>query len=356
MEFKGATLLIFDNELSPTQSRNIAKNFKIDVTDRTEIILDIFHEHAKTKEAKLQVRLAELKYQLPRLKKLWCHLDRERGASGGSGGASRGMGEKQIEIDRRLIKDEIIKTSEFLEKVLQTKDTQRKLRKDIEKICIVGYTNAGKSTLFNKLTGADVLVADKLFATLDSTAKKLFLTPKKQVIISDTVGFISNLPHHLVASFKATLTDLVDADLLFHVVDVADERCEDYIKEVNNVIASVTDREIPSIIVFNKIDKLENERMKETMFSEKYKKSIGVSAITGENMDKLLDKALNFLFSTVKCKLLIPHDEQKLIATIFAKHEIISKKYLQKGIKIEAVIEKEQLYLYEKYITGKQDI
>jgi GTP-binding protein HflX len=239
MEFAGAEILIFDNELSPMQARNIKRDFGIDVLDRTEIILDIFHKHAKSKESKLEVKLAELKYQLPRLKKLWSHLDRERGASGSSSGASRGMGEKQIEVDRRIIKEDIRTVTHELEKIMTQKITQRKGRADAKKICLVGYTNAGKSSLFNKITGENVLVEDKLFATLDTTSRSLEMENGENVIISDTVGFISDLPHNLIASFRATLKDVMDADLLLHVIDISDDSCEEHIKSVNSVLKEI---------------------------------------------------------------------------------------------------------------------
>ncbi|MDZ4182430.1 MAG: GTPase HflX, partial [Candidatus Cloacimonadaceae bacterium] len=218
-----AELLIVNQELSPMQGRNIERDFGIRVIDRTEVILSIFHDHAKTKEAKLQVRLAELQYQLPRLRRLWGHFDKERGSARTAGGsASRGMGEKQIEIDKRLIRLQIRRINQNISAIAHQKETQRKQRDKTKKLCLVGYTNAGKSTLFNALTHAGVLVEDKLFATLDSTSRQLKLSTGSPVVISDTVGFISNLPHHLVASFRATLMEVQDADLLLHVVDVQD--------------------------------------------------------------------------------------------------------------------------------------
>ena len=209
-----ADLLIVNEELSPIQGRNIEKHFGIRVIDRTEVILSIFHDHARTREARPHVRLAELKHQLPRLRKLWGHFDKERGSVRAKGGAaSRGMGEKQIEIDKRLIRQQIRRVTRSIETVTHQKETQRKQRVKTLKLCLVGYTNAGKSTLFNALTGAGVLVEDKLFATLDSTSRQLKLGTGQPLVISDTVGFISRLPHHLVASFRATLMEVQDADL-----------------------------------------------------------------------------------------------------------------------------------------------
>ncbi|MBT4333686.1 MAG: GTPase HflX [Candidatus Cloacimonetes bacterium] len=255
-------LIIFDNELSPSQGRNTEKEFEMDAIDRTEVILNIFHDHARTRESKLQVKLAELQYQLPRLKRLWGHLDREKGQASGSGGASRGMGEKQIEIDKRLIRREIAKVKGELNKVFLHKETQSKQRESVKKVCLVGYTNAGKSTLFNRLTDAGVLVEDKLFATLSTTSRKLSLTKGRNMILSDTVGFISNLPHHLVASFRATLKDVVDADLLLHVIDSADELFPLYIDEVQEVLKQIDADEISQMIILNKSDEADITKLK----------------------------------------------------------------------------------------------
>ena len=255
-----ADILVVNEELTPMQGRNIEKEFGIRVIDRTEVILSIFHNHARTREARLQVKLAELEYQLPRLRRLWEHFDKERGSVRASGGAaSRGMGEKQIEIDRRLIRQNIRKIKDALEVVTKQKQTQRKMRDSALKLCLVGYTNAGKSTLFNLLTDAGVLVEDKLFATLDSTSRQLKLSTGEPLVISDTVGFISRLPHHLVASFKATLMEVQDADLLLHLVDASDEMHDYYIDQVNEVLESIDAAEIPQILVFNKCDLLHDD-------------------------------------------------------------------------------------------------
>lgn len=351
MEMVGADILIFDNELSPTQGRNILKRHELETIDRTELILDIFHDHAKTKEAKLEVKLAELKYQLPRLKKLWSHLDRERGASGSGTGASRGMGEKQIEIDRRIITSEIKKIGTELQKIMNQKIVQRKQRENVKKVCLVGYTNSGKSTLFNKLTGADVLVEDKLFATLDSTARSLELEKGKNIILSDTVGFISQLPGNLVASFRATLKDVNDADLLVHIVDISDDNCEEQIKAVGEVLTQIEANEIPSVLVFNKVDKLSEHRVREEIFIDKYPRSVIISAVTGENIDKLLKKVDDMLNLSSTYKLLLPFEEQKLLAQLHDFGNVLSKEFTDEGVVVEAVVNKEDLKKVEKYIV-----
>ncbi|MBU4486817.1 MAG: GTPase HflX [Candidatus Delongbacteria bacterium] len=354
MEMADVQLVIFDNEIAPTQARNIKRDYDIEALDRTEIILDIFHKHAKTKEAKFEVRLAELKYQLPRLKKLWSHLDRERGASGSVSGASRGMGEKQIEIDRRIVKDEIRFVTHELERIMTQKRTQRKSRESAKKICLVGYTNAGKSSLFNKITGENVLVEDKLFATLDSTARSLELGKGENIIISDTIGFISNLPHNLIASFRATLKDIMDADLLLHLVDISDDNCEEHIKAVNEVLKEIGADKIPAILTFNKIDLLGEYRVREEIFVDKYKGSVFVSAVTGENVDYLLKSASDKLNQTSRYNLLFPFEEQKSIANMHEYAIIISKEFTDYGVSITAIVNKENLYKVEKFIIKDQ--
>jgi len=351
MELVGVDLIIFDNEIAPTHARNMKNDFDITALDRTEIILDIFHRHARTKEAQLEVRLAELKYQLPRLKKLWSHLDRERGASGSATGASRGMGEKQIDIDKRIVKGEIRFITQELEKIMTQKITQRKSREFTKKVCIVGYTNAGKSCLFNKLTGENVLVEDKLFATLDSTARSLDLGKGEKIIISDTVGFISNLSHNLVASFRATLRDVMDADLLLHVVDISDESCEDQIKAVNDVLKEIEAHKIPFLLVFNKIDLLGEYRVKEEVFGDKYKNSLYISALTGENIENLITVVDNKLNQSSKYDLLFPFEEQKIIANMHEYATIISREFADNGVLISAVVNKEDLYKVKKFIV-----
>jgi GTP-binding protein HflX len=311
--------------------------------------------HAKTKEAKLEVKLAQLKYQLPRLKKLWSHLDRERGASGSASGASRGMGEKQIEIDRRMIKGEIRFLTHELDRIMTQKITQRKSRENAKKVCIVGYTNAGKSSLFNRITGENVLVEDKLFATLDSTARSIEIDKGDNMIISDTVGFISNLPHSLIASFRATLKDVMDADLLLHVVDIADDSCEDNIVAVKEVLTEIGAEKIPSILVFNKIDLLGEYRVREEIFSDKYKDSVFISAFTGENTGEILKSVSSKLNRSLRCSFLFPFEEQKLLANLHEFAEIIHKEFTDYGVSVTAVIGRENLYRVKDFIVRNTD-
>ncbi|MEN6444781.1 MAG: GTPase HflX [Candidatus Cloacimonas sp.] len=345
-----ADLLIVNDELSPSQARNMENEFQIKVIDRTEVILNIFHHNAKTKEAKLQVRLAELEYQLPRLKRLWEHFDKERGGVRNTGGtATRGMGEKQIEIDRRLIKDKIRKINTAIENIQHQKETQRKQRKKSRKICLVGYTNAGKSTLFNQLTQANVLVDDKLFATLDSTTRQLKLSTGYPAVISDTVGFISKLPHHLVASFKATLMEVQDADLLLHIVDVSDARFEYYIQQVNSVLQQIGAENIPQIVVFNKADQV--DVLMSSIVKTHYPESIMISALQGKNIDNLLAKVEEILLGNRIVYLKIPYEKTALVSKLHAIADILNEDYQEDGIYLKVEIGKDDRYLVENYVV-----
>jgi len=344
-----ADILIINEELSPIQARNIDKSYGIRVIDRTEVILSIFHDHAKTREAKLQVKLAELEYQLPRLRKLWGHFDKERGSARSRGGsASRGMGEKQIEIDRRLIRSQIRAIKRSIDQVVQHKETQRKQRDNVRKICIVGYTNAGKSTLFNALTDAGVLVQDKLFATLDSTSRQLKLDTGAPVVLSDTVGFISRLPHHLVASFKATLMEVQNADLLLHTVDSGDDRMDYYIDQVNDVLAQIGADKIPQILVLNKADTL--EKTFRLFVAKRYPDAIFISAKLQENLEDLLQKAQDMIFHTEIITLHIPYDNTALVAKLHELAKIHVEDYRDDAVYLEITISAEDRHLIKDYI------
>ncbi len=343
-----AEMLIVNEELSPMQGRNIEKDYSIHVIDRTEVILSIFHDHARTREAKLQVKLAELEYQLPRLKKLWGHFDKERGSVRSVGGsATRGMGEKQIEIDKRIIKMQIKRIHREIEQITHQKETQRKQRDKTKKICLVGYTNAGKSTLFNQLTQAGVLVEDKLFATLDSTSRQLKLVTGNPVVLSDTVGFISKLPHHLVASFKATLMEVQDADLLLHLIDVSDERHAYYIDEVNSVLSQIKADSIPQLLVFNKIDKLDDRLL--SLLVRKYPDAVFVSAVLGTNMATMIEKVENLVLGNSRLRLKLPYEKSALVSKLHEIAVIKSEEYKEDGIYLEVEIGRDDRYLVEPF-------
>jgi len=265
IENTDATLVACDNDLTPAQGRNLEKQLnvtedrgekgRVSVIDRTELILDIFARHARTRQARLQVELAQLQYMLPRLVKLWSHLERQEGGIG-----TRGPGETQLETDRRIIGQRLSRLKKELADIAADREVQTKRRGASFKVSLVGYTNAGKSTLMRAITGADVLVEDQLFATLDATTRRVEVDERRQFLLSDTVGFIRRLPHHLVASFRATLQEVADADLLLHVVDASSADPDRQVAAVNEVLADIVPGERDTIMVFNKMDRLEPER------------------------------------------------------------------------------------------------
>ena len=344
-----ADVLIVNEELNPIQARNIENDFSIRVIDRTEVILSIFHDHARTREAKLQVRLAELQYQLPRLRRLWGHFDKERGSVRSSGGtATRGMGEKQIEIDKRLIREQIRKINKGISAVTQHKETQRKQRDKTKTVCLVGYTNAGKSTLFNAFTSADVLVEDKLFATLDSTSRQLKLSTSFPIVLSDTVGFISNLPHHLVASFRATLMEVQDADLLLHIVDLADERFDYYIGQVNTVLAEIEADKTPQLLIVNKTDLVEDSYV--SFVTKAYPEAIFISALKQEHITDLTEKIERQLFQNQLYTIFLPYDKGSLASLLHEIGQIEKEEYRADGIYLEAVVSQEDIHRFQDYL------
>ncbi|HMB97104.1 MAG TPA: GTPase HflX [Balneolaceae bacterium] len=274
--------LIFDDDLSATQIRNIEKSSKAKVLDRSGLILDIFASRAKTAAAKTQVELAQLQYVLPRLTRFWTHLSRQKGGIG-----TKGPGETQIETDRRLIGQRISTLKEKLEKLDKQRTTQRKQREGLVRIALVGYTNAGKSTLMNTITETDVLAEDRLFATLDSTVRKLNLENHK-ALLSDTVGFIRKLPHNLIESFKSTLDEVREADLLLHVVDASSALIDDYITVVDDTLEEIGIKEKRRLLVFNKIDKVDPARI--TELKKLYPGGIFTSSVRSIGLTKLLNR------------------------------------------------------------------
>ncbi len=344
-----ADLLIFDHDLTGSQARNIEKRFSLPVMDRTEVILRIFHDHARTREARLQVRLAELKYELPRVKSLWGHLDRERfGSKTGGRVAFRGMGEKQSEMDRQKLQREIYEIEKTLGKLVRQIDTQKKMRKKrCRNIGLVGYTNAGKSTLFNRLTDAHVLVEDKLFATLDSTSRSLQLGNNKEAVISDTVGFISNLPHHLVASFRATLKEAEEADFLIHVADISDENVQSHMADVEAVLKTIHADHIPHMLVFNKIDRVSKDVLKG--IRNAYPQAQYISATTGCNMDIFLQTLGESLYPATTITLLIPLSEQKQIHDVHNSGKVLETAYEDDAVRIIVEMAREDIHPFLKY-------
>lgn len=282
-----ASLVIFDHDLSPSQARNLEKRLGGRVIDRTELILDIFVRRARTRLAKTQVELAQMQYSLPRLKRLWTHLNREVG-TGKAGIGLRGPGEKQIEVDRRLVRDRIRDLRRELDSMREHRERQTGARRRWFTACLVGYTNAGKSTLLRALTGADVLVQDRLFATLDTTTRAWEVAPGKRVFLSDTVGFIQNLPHHLVSSFLATLEEARQADLLLHVVDAADPDAPEHVRVVDETLARIGAGGVPRIAVLNQMDRV-RDMLAVRLLEDQLPQTVRVSAVTGEGLDDLRD-------------------------------------------------------------------
>ncbi len=323
-----ADLVIFNHALSPSQERNLEKLIECRVLDRTGLILDIFARRARSHEGKLQVELAQLRYLSTRLVRGWSHLERQKGGIG-----LRGPGEKQLETDRRLLGARIKTINNRLEKVNLQRDQGRQLRKkaDIATISLVGYTNAGKSTLFNALCNSDAYVADQLFATLDPTLRRLQLSPQESVVLADTVGFIRQLPHDLVAAFRATLQETREADVLLHIVDVSDSRKIANIEQVNAVLDEVGADKIPQIIVYNKID-LANEpaRLEKSTVNEQLR--VWVSAVKKTGLDEL-KQAISWVLSSdfVTGQLHLPMEKAKLRAVLFSSGAVLTEKIVDES-------------------------
>ena len=321
-------LIIFDTSLTPIQQRNLEKKLQIKVIDRTALILEIFGERAQTKEGKLQVELAHLTYQRSRLVRSWTHLERQRGGAGFLGGP----GETQIELDRRIIDDKILKIKRDLEKVKKTRQIQRLARQRVPYpvAAFVGYTNAGKSTLFNMLSGSSVLAQDMLFATLDPSMRKILLPSGKNVILSDTVGFISDLPHELIMAFRATLEEVLAADLVIHIRDVASENTKQQRQDVLQVLENLGFKDIQNspqyIEVLNKIDLLAAEKKAEMQRKTAASGTVCVSALTGEGQNELLQLIDERLADGLEIEeIRIPAADGRKLAWLYAHSEVLAR-------------------------------
>ncbi len=290
-EERNASLLLLDDDLSPAQSRNLEEDLNLRVVDRSGLILDIFARRARTREARLQVELAQLEYVLPRLTRMWEHLSRLGGGIG-----TRGPGETQLEVDRRRIRERIAKLKRELEGVVRERRVQRRGRRGCYKASLVGYTNAGKSTLFNSLTRARVFVEDQLFATLDPTTRVFAANGATRALLTDTVGFIRKLPPHLVASFRATLEEVTEADLLLHVIDAAEPDLELHISSVESVLDAIGALGRPRLLVFNKVDSLEDD-VAILGLRARYPGAVFVSALKREGISELREEAMRRLRS-----------------------------------------------------------
>ncbi len=348
-----AGVVIFDNELSPAQIRNLEKALDIPVMDRTELILDVFATHARTSEAKMQVELAQLQYMMPRLvgRKKSMEQIVIAGASDGGLAAGRGPGEKQIEYDRRIIRRRVF---ELREKISEVQSRHQRLveQRTLQNFAaaIVGYTNAGKSTLMNTLTKADVYVDNKLFSTLDTKTKTWELTNGLKILISDTVGFIGNLPHHLVDSFYATLAEVKENHLLIVTADASDPYLDDQLESVHKVLKELGCDDKPQMLVLNKIDKIDNA-VELTMLRNRYPEAVFVSALKRTGLDDLEKRVILMIGDRVKkIKLKIPVTEGKMLAEIRERYAVSKSQYADDHVMVEALIPKRDLYKYERFV------
>jgi GTPase len=336
-----ADIVIFDIDIAPHQQRNLEKEIKKVIIDRTELILGVFASHARSNVSKLQVKLAQSKYQMPRLKRMWTHLSRQRTA-GKSGGYLKGAGERQIEIDRQLLKKRISVLQAQIDKIKDQRVLQRKQRKksQIPSFAIVGYTNSGKSTLMNALTQANVLVEDKLFATLDTTTRQYTLPNQQDIVLTDTVGFIRKLPHTLVEAFKSTLEEALDADILIHLIDVSNKNAKDLAKASLEVLKELKAENKPIITCLNKIDEVQDPTAV-TYFKIEYSKVVEISALKKQGFDDLLDLMIREISNLRKVvKLKIAQSYYKAVSEIIKQGKIISIDYVDNDILIEAEIPK----------------
>jgi GTP-binding protein HflX len=329
VEENDADVVIFDNDLSPAQTRNLEKAICRKVIDRTELILDIFANNARTYEAKLAVELAQLEYSLPRLKRMWTHLSRQS-----MGVGMRGPGEKQLEVDRRLVVKRIHDLKGELGKVERRRERQVRSRKECPTVSLVGYTNAGKSTLMNALTGSDVEAADKLFATLDTRTRRWTLSGWGTVLLSDTVGFIRDLPHKLIASFKATLEEARQAELLLHVADVSNPAVLDQISAVYTVLKEIGIEEKDALLVLNKIDAAASDEMVSRVL-DRYPHAIPVSAATRQGFDALTQAVATALASEfLDLEVDVDPADGRLLAYLAAKGEVIGQDVDESRIRV----------------------
>jgi len=327
----GLTIVIFDDEITPHQQLNLEKLFGVAVIDRTELILEVFAQRAQTREAKLQIELAQTRYQLPRLKRLWTHLSRQAGGGGGSGGGgyTKGEGEKQIEIDRRLLRRKLSQLEEEIERVEAHRTIQRsgRLRSGLPTFAIIGYTNAGKSTLLRALTKTDVLVEDKLFATLDTTTRRFILPNQQPVLLIDTVGFIRKIPHQLVAAFKSTLEEAIHTDILLHLIDVSHPQAESQAEATYEVLKELGAEKLPMITLLNKVDHVSDEALLYKL-QIKYPKTVQISALTGKGLDHLMEIMMSELSNLRKrVELRIPQSHYVLISELMREGRVISSEY-----------------------------
>ena len=345
-----AGLIVFDDELSPSQQANIERltEGKFKVLDRTALILDIFGQHAKTHEGKLQVQLAQLQYLYPRLRGMWAHLAKDK--TRGGIGSRFGQGESQLEVDRRMIRDRMALIRRELKKVASNRDIQRKDRKESSafRIALAGYTNAGKSTLLNALSGSDVYVQDQLFATLDPTTRLLELPGGRKTVITDTVGFIQKLPTTLVESFKSTLAEVNDAQLILEVADAHDCNMDRQLRSVEDVLDQIGAQEIPRLVVYNKIDLLNPDEL--DALKARHSEGAYISARESLGLDALIGKIAAIASSrNVTARVLLPYSEASLLKRCHEVGEVLNEEYSDKGIDVTVVAPPELLKRIERF-------
>lgn len=352
-------VILFDEELTPRHQRELEEVLgkSVKIIDRSALILDIFSQHARTREGMLQVELAQLEYRLPRLTRAWTHLARQAGGAAGRTGSTggvglRGPGETQLEVDRREIKTRIVRLKEELEKVREHRLRHREHRRktNVPVVALVGYTNAGKSTLLNTLTNANIYVADKLFATLDPTARQVELTSGQTIVLTDTVGFIQKLPTQLAAAFRATLEEIAEADLLIHVVDVSHPNAAQQKKTVLETLIDIGAGDIPVLTVYNKVDLLSGEEL-EAARANHENQALFISARNGTGLEALLDAVgRELLTAYTALDVLLPYDQGQLVSVFHEKGHVQSLEHTGKGILISGYIPKEIQAQFTPYL------
>jgi GTP-binding protein HflX len=350
---EGAAYVLVDHEISPSQARNLETASGAEVLDRTAVILEIFHRHARSRAAKAQVEIVRLEYMAPRLREQGKGRDRQRGGIGG-----KGAGESALELDRRKIRDRIAELTEELSSLQVEQETRAARRRDLHRVALVGYTNAGKSTLMRGLTGSEVYVADKLFATLDTTVRVMMPEGHPRVLVSDTVGFIENLPHGLVASFKTTLDEALEASLLLHVVDCSDDAWERQLQVTADVLSEIGAGAMPRLMVFNKIDRVLPTEAQVAMIQRllaKWPDAVIMSAREPGDVRHMRERILEFFRrSMIEEEFVVPYDRQDLRGPLFSTCEVLDERYDEGGVRFRVRGEPDALRRIRETLTGER--